>query len=43
MANPGPMRTLGPKLEPHQIILAPLVTEKGTHQSTNEHQNAYSF
>jgi large subunit ribosomal protein L23 len=36
-------RSLGPKLEPHQIILAPLVTEKGTHQSTNEHHNAYSF
>ncbi len=33
----------GPQLEAHQIILAPLVTEKGTHQSTNEHQNAYSF
>jgi large subunit ribosomal protein L23 len=35
--------TMGPELEPHQIILRPLVTEKGTHQSTNEHQNAYSF
>ncbi len=35
--------TFGPKLESHQIILAPLVTEKGTHQSTNEHHNAYSF
>lgn len=34
---------MGPKLEPHQIILSPLVTEKGTHQSTNEKQNAYSF
>jgi large subunit ribosomal protein L23 len=33
----------GPKLEPHQIILRPLVTEKGTHQSTHEHHNAYSF
>jgi large subunit ribosomal protein L23 len=33
----------GPKLEPYQVILRPLVTEKGTHQSTNEHQNAYSF
>ena len=33
----------GPKLEPHQIILRPLVTEKGTHQSTNEHHNAFSF
>ncbi|MSQ94915.1 MAG: 50S ribosomal protein L23 [Gemmataceae bacterium] len=35
--------TFGPVLEPHQIILSPLVTEKGTHQSTSEHQNAYSF
>src|SRR5580704_19228489 len=41
-ANPRkPVR--GPKLEPHQIILRPLVTEKGTHQSTHEHHNAYSF
>jgi large subunit ribosomal protein L23 len=36
-------QTMGPELEPHQIILRPLVTEKGTHQSTNEHHNAYSF
>src|SRR5437764_2379350 len=35
--------TFGPQLEPHQIILRPMVTEKGTHQSTNEHHNAYSF
>src|SRR5687768_6116135 len=34
---------MGPRLEPHQIILAPLVTEKGTHQSTHEHHNAYAF
>ena len=34
-------RTRGPKLEPHQIVLRPLVTEKGTHQST--HRNAYPF
>ncbi len=39
--NKNPNR--GPKLDPHQVILAPLVTEKGTHQSTNEHHNAYSF
>ncbi|MCI0458652.1 MAG: 50S ribosomal protein L23 [Gemmataceae bacterium] len=39
--NKNPNR--GPKLEPHQVILAPLVTEKGTHQSTNDHHNAYSF
>ena len=36
-------QTMGPELEPYQVILRPLVTEKGTHQSTNEHQNAYSF
>jgi large subunit ribosomal protein L23 len=34
-------RTRGPKLAPHQIILRPLVTEKGTHQVTD--RNAYSF
>ena len=34
---------MGPELEPHQIILSPLVTEKGTHQSTHAHHNAYSF
>ena len=27
-------RGQGPELEPHQIMLRPLVTEKGTHQST---------
>lgn len=32
----------GPKLETHQVILKPLITEKGTHQSTH-HTNAYSF
>ena len=34
-------RTRGPKLEPHQIILQPLITEKGTHQFTRH--NAYPF
>src|SRR5439155_8990985 len=44
MATPtGEKKHIGPKLDPHQVILAPLVTEKGTHQSTNEHHNAYSF
>ena len=33
--------TRGPKLEPEQIILRPLITEKGTHQFT--HHNAYPF
>src|SRR5881398_2499647 len=36
-----PGRTRGPKLEPHQVILRPLITEKGTHQST--HRNAFPF
>jgi len=31
----------GPELEPHQIILRPLITEKGTHQSG--HHRAYPF
>ena len=35
--------TFGPELEPYQIVLRPLVTEKGTHQSTHAHHNAYSF
>jgi large subunit ribosomal protein L23 len=47
MPNPNVKRKrgpdYGPKLEPHQIILRPLVTEKGTHQSTHEHHNAYAF
>jgi large subunit ribosomal protein L23 len=38
--KPGP-RTRGPKLEPHQVIIRPLITEKGTHQST--HRNAFPF
>jgi len=28
-------------LEPHQVLIRPLVTEKGTHQVT--HRNAYPF
>lgn len=40
---PKRTRPRGPKLEPHQVILRPLVTEKGTHQSTHAHHNAYSF
>jgi large subunit ribosomal protein L23 len=34
-------QTWGPRLEAHQIILRPLLTEKGTHQSTRH--NAYPF
>jgi len=31
----------GPKLEPYQVILRPLITEKATHQA--EKLNAYTF
>ena len=39
--NPLPQRIKGPKLEPHQVIIRPLITEKGTHQS--QHRHAYPF
>jgi large subunit ribosomal protein L23 len=41
--KPDTQKPRGPKLEPHQVILWPLITEKGTHQSTHENHNAYSF
>jgi large subunit ribosomal protein L23 len=41
MANTPPARVRGPKLEPYQVVIRPLVTEKGTHQTT--HRNAYPF
>ena len=34
-------RVSGVQLEPHQVILRPLVTEKGMHRSTR--YNAYAF
>jgi large subunit ribosomal protein L23 len=42
-------RTRGPKLEAYQIIIRPLITEKGTHQSAHKSEKrkhwapAYSF
>ena len=41
MATNETKTTRGPVLEPHQVILRPLVTEKGTHQSTR--YNSYTF
>src|SRR5690349_2860709 len=38
---PRPGATRGPKLDLHQVLLHPLITEKGTHQSS--HHNAYPF
>src|SRR5215212_4956609 len=40
-SEPKPAR--GPQLEPYQVVIQPLITEKGTHQSTNERHNAYAF
>src|SRR3954469_12646443 len=37
---PAPVRR-GPVLEPYQVILRPLITEKATHLS--ERHNAYTF
>lgn len=39
--TPAKQPTRGPKLEMHQVLLQPMVTEKGTHQSTR--CNAYTF
>lgn len=38
--TPGP-RQRGPKLESHQVLLRPLITEKSTHQS--QRRNAFPF
>jgi large subunit ribosomal protein L23 len=38
---PSARTTRGPNLEPHQVLLQPLITEKGTHQFTRH--NAYPF
>jgi large subunit ribosomal protein L23 len=41
MANdPTPTKL---KLEPHQIVLRPLVTEKSFHQAETERFNSYAF
>ena len=42
MANTSEIQR-GPKLEPHQVVLRPVITEKGTHQSTHKNHNAYAF
>ncbi len=41
MAASTPESTEGLKLEPHQIVLRPLVTEKGVHRSTRLNQYAF--
>ncbi len=41
VTNTETKRRPGPDLSPQQVILQPLVTEKGTHQFT--HHNQYPF
>ena len=41
MASPNVKQTRGPDLEPHQVVLRPLVTEKSTHQASR--YRAYPF
>ncbi|MBX9677459.1 MAG: 50S ribosomal protein L23 [Gemmataceae bacterium] len=36
-------KNYGPDLDHAQVIIRPLVTEKGTHQSTHGNHNAYAF
>jgi large subunit ribosomal protein L23 len=37
----APPTKTGPRLAPHQIVLRPLVTEKGMHRSTRDNQYAF--
>ncbi|MEX0819758.1 MAG: 50S ribosomal protein L23 [Pirellulaceae bacterium] len=39
--NSGKLIEKGPTLEPHQVVLRPLVTEKGVHRSTRNNQYAF--
>jgi large subunit ribosomal protein L23 len=41
MSKPQTQRRSGAQLESHQVLLRPLVTEKGMHRS--ERHNAYAF
>jgi len=41
LRRPPPSQRPGPVLEPYQVILRPLITEKATHLS--ERHNAYTF
>src|SRR3954466_9507615 len=48
MATTFPQNDIGPRLEAYQVIIQPIVTEKGTHQSQHAHKDrkagaAFSF
>jgi large subunit ribosomal protein L23 len=41
MATAFPQNERGPKLEPYQVVIKPIITEKATHQS--QKRNAFPF
>jgi large subunit ribosomal protein L23 len=41
--QPPPLPEGGAKLEPHQVLLRPLVTEKGVHRATRNNQYAFQI
>jgi len=41
--QPPPPPTNRPPLEPHQILLRPLVTEKGVHRASRNNQYAFEI
>lgn len=41
--QPPPPKTNGIKLEAHQVLLRPLVTEKGVHRATRNNQYAFQI
>ncbi|MEM6689224.1 MAG: 50S ribosomal protein L23 [Planctomycetota bacterium] len=40
---PPPPQDNGVQLEPHQVLLKPLVTEKGVHRATRNNQYAFQI
>lgn len=41
--QPPPPKTTGAPLEPHQVLLRPLVTEKGVHRASRNNQYAFQI
>ncbi len=40
---PPPPKRIGPELEAHQVLLRPLVTEKGVHRASRNNQYAFEI
>ncbi len=41
--QPPPPKNIGPPLESHQVLLRPLVTEKGVHRASRNNQYAFEI